>query len=144
MRVRNLVLFICTGNFYRSRFAEAVFNHHAEQRGLAWKAFSRGLAIHQAAGDLSPLTHAALAARDISLRHTGTGRVSLTEHDLERAQRRIALDEDEHYRMMQSQFPRWAGRVEYWQVMDVALRLPESALPEIESRVLSLVEELSR
>ena len=44
----NLLLFICTGNYYRSRFAEAVFNHHAKQRGLPWRAFSRGLAIHPA------------------------------------------------------------------------------------------------
>ena len=31
----NLLLFICTGNNYRSRFAEAVFNQHAKQRGQA-------------------------------------------------------------------------------------------------------------
>ena len=40
------VLFVCTGNYYRSRFAEAVFNHLAAARGLPWRAVSRGLAVH--------------------------------------------------------------------------------------------------
>jgi protein-tyrosine phosphatase len=141
--VTSLVLFVCTGNFYRSRFAEAVFNHHAEQKRLNWKAFSRGLAIHWVEGDLSPFTTDALAIRKIDLRHTGTARAQLTEHDLETAQRRIALDRDEHHSMMRSQFPQWANRVEYWNVADLGFQTAELALPEIESKVLSLIEELS-
>ncbi|MBA4192742.1 MAG: low molecular weight phosphatase family protein, partial [Planctomycetaceae bacterium] len=38
------VLFLCTGNYYRSRHAEAVFNHHAAAAALDWRATSRGLA----------------------------------------------------------------------------------------------------
>ena len=30
----NLVLFVCTGNFYRSRFAEILFNSVAEKMGF--------------------------------------------------------------------------------------------------------------
>lgn len=141
--VTSLVLFVCTGNFYRSRFAEAVFNHHAEIKQLNWKAFSRGLAIHWAEGYLSPFTTDALAVRKIDLRHTGSARTQLTEHDLEAAQRRIALDRDEHHSMMRSQFPQWADRIEYWNVADLGFRTAELALPEIESKVLSLIEELS-
>ena len=37
------VLFLCTGNYYRSRYAEIVFNWLAQKQGLAWKADSRGL-----------------------------------------------------------------------------------------------------
>ena len=40
-----LVLFLCSANFYRSRFAEHVFNWLAGQEGLQWKADSRGLAV---------------------------------------------------------------------------------------------------
>jgi protein-tyrosine phosphatase len=39
------ILFLCTGNYYRSRFAEELFNHHAERAGLYWVAQSRGLAL---------------------------------------------------------------------------------------------------
>jgi protein-tyrosine phosphatase len=37
------VLFLCTGNYYRSRYAEEVFHHNARQEGLARVAVSRGV-----------------------------------------------------------------------------------------------------
>ena len=37
------VLFLCTGNYYRSRFAEILFNSVAGRMGLPWKASSRGM-----------------------------------------------------------------------------------------------------
>ena len=37
------VLFICSGNYYRSRLAEILFNHAAAAAGLAWEAGSRCL-----------------------------------------------------------------------------------------------------
>ena len=39
----HVVLFLCTGNYYRSRFAEMLFNWLAPQRQLSWRADSRGL-----------------------------------------------------------------------------------------------------
>lgn len=41
------VLFLCTGNYYRSRFAEYLFNHLAEQQTLEWRAESLGFAPSQ-------------------------------------------------------------------------------------------------
>ncbi len=41
------VLFLCTGNYYRSRFAEALFNSVAGRMGLPWRASSRGLALER-------------------------------------------------------------------------------------------------
>ena len=41
---QKVVLFLCTCNYYRSRFAEIVFNHKARKAGLDWQATSRGLA----------------------------------------------------------------------------------------------------
>ena len=43
------VLFLCTGNYYRSRFAEELFNHQAERADLDWIAQSRGLALERGA-----------------------------------------------------------------------------------------------
>jgi low molecular weight protein-tyrosine phosphatase len=40
----NKILFLCTGNFYRSRLAEELFNHLARERNLDWRAESKGLA----------------------------------------------------------------------------------------------------
>jgi protein-tyrosine phosphatase len=136
------VLFICTGNFYRSRFAEAVFNYHAEREGKPWRAFSRGLAIHFAEGYLSPFTAEALAKRNIDLRHTAPHRTQITEHDLSEATLAIALDRTEHLPMMREQFPAWADRIQYWEVADLPFSAPETALPAIETKVNGLLTAL--
>lgn len=142
MNTHRRVLFICTGNYYRSRFAEAVFNHHAEQQTLDWRALSRGLKTHLAEGDLSPYTADALRFREIELRHTGPTRVSCCEDDLCGADLIIALDEQEHRPMVVDRFPHWEERFRFWGVADAPWTAPADALPAIERLVLELLEEL--
>jgi beta-galactosidase len=138
------ILFICTGNYYRSRFAEAVFNHWATARGLACRAVSRGLATELADGDLSPYTLEALRERGIDVCHTGPTRMRLTADDLAAADLCIALSESEHRPLMQASFPAWEARTVFWGVEDAhpeGMR-PADALPLIERQVLALLEEL--
>lgn len=137
------ILFICSGNYYRSRFAEAVFNHAASRRGLGWRAFSRGLAIHLVEGDLSPWTEFALRQRGIDRAMTGPTRVTLGEPDLLRAARAIALKEAEHRPLMRDLFPSWENRIEYWSVHDLDCATPDEALPHIERKVLALMDEFA-
>jgi protein-tyrosine phosphatase len=138
-------MFICSGNYYRSRFAEAVFNHHAGRRGLAWRAFSRGLATHLVAGigAISIYTRFALNARGIPLHQTGERPTALAREDLTKADKAIALKEAEHRTMMREQFPEHENAIEYWHVHDLDVATPEDALPEIERRVLRLLDELA-
>jgi protein-tyrosine phosphatase len=141
---RRWVLFICTGNYYRSRFAEAVFNHHALRRRLPWRAFSRGLAIHLVDGDLSPFARAGLKRRRICLAHTASPRASLRLADLRRARVRVALDAREHGPMLAAKFPAWLDRIEFWEVADVELTAPDRALKAIEAKVRKLLDALAR
>jgi len=128
------LLFICTGNYYRSRFAEAVFNHHAAETNLKWQAFSRGLAIHLAPDDgLSIHTRNALTARGIPTHCTAAGKAPVTESDLRRAVRRIAPKEAEHRPYLHAHFPEWEDKVEYWQVHDLDQAQADEALSEIEA-----------
>jgi protein-tyrosine phosphatase len=137
------VLFICTGNFYRSRWAEALFNFEAERQNLAWRAFSRGLATwYITEGTLSPDTARALVEREIPERYAAGGPTQLGEADLLNAQRIIALKKDEHHRFMIEQFPRWANAIEYWDVHDIDVARPDEAIPQIERYVHSLLEEI--
>lgn len=139
------ILFICTGNYYRSRFSEAVFNHLATQAGLDWRAFSRGLAIEMAPpGAISPHTLERLQRLEIPLSSTGPHPQALLEADLKRATRAIAIKEVEHRPMLAARFPGWESRVEYWHVHDLDFALPDDALDELEGRVRSLVAELAR
>ncbi len=136
------ILFICTGNYHRSRFAEALFNHLApEASGCA--AFSRGLAIHVVEGDLSIHTELTLRERGIDRAMTSATRTALTEEDLARAHQVIALKHDEHRPMMERQFPAWANRITYWTVHDIDYAAPSDALPEIEAKIRGLLEELA-
>ena len=61
------VLFICTGNYYRSRFAEILFNALAREAHLHWIAESRGIAPERVAGSRLISTDAVkgLASRGI-------------------------------------------------------------------------------
>jgi protein-tyrosine-phosphatase len=49
------LLFLCTGNYYRSRLAEELFNHLAPHAGLRWIAQSRALAIERGIGNVGSL-----------------------------------------------------------------------------------------
>src|ERR687886_2168221 len=53
------ILFICTANVCRSPMAEAIFNALAEERGLAWRAESAGVAA-LVDEDITPNARAAL------------------------------------------------------------------------------------
>ncbi len=138
------VLFICTGNYYRSRFAEAIFNHHAIEAELPWRAFSRGVAVHLAPSDLSPYTRAALEARGIDSRLTAPTRLRLEEEDLQRAVRRIALKQAEHEAYVKKHFSAWQSEIEYWHIHDIDVAPPDEALPQLEQAVLRLIREIQR
>src|SRR5580704_10053905 len=57
---KKTVLFLCTGNYYRSRFAEHFFNHVVVGEGLAWQADSRGLALERGVGNPGPMSRTAM------------------------------------------------------------------------------------
>ena len=93
------VLFLCTGNYYRSRFAELWFNHWAAVRKLDWVADSRGLAIElgvQNVGPISRYTIAGLQERTIELATELRFPQQVQEADLQAADLIIALDRTEH------------------------------------------------
>lgn len=139
------VLFLCSGNYYRSRFAELLFNHWAERTGLAYRADSAGLCIDchtRNPGPISIHTREALALRGIALPEPVRAPRDVRAQDIARAALTIALKEAEHRPLLRERFPEWCDRVEFWQVDDVADAAPSVALPMIERHVLGLVERL--
>ncbi|MEI2771815.1 MAG: low molecular weight phosphatase family protein [Candidatus Competibacter sp.] len=136
------ILFLCTGNYYRSRFCEEYFNHGAGLRGLVWRADSRGLApdvtVFRNPGPLSPKTLEALRDRGVAL--DGNLRYPLAAHstDLARADRTIALSRREHEPMVESFFPAYGRTIEYWEVGDVEIESPASAI----EKMIELTDQL--
>ena len=139
------VLFLCTGNYYRSRFAELLFNDLARRHGLNWSAISRALALEKGSynvGPISSLTRAACAARGLEIVEPAAFPIGATHEDLAQAKRVIALKEAEHRPYVLSKFPELAHKVEYWHVHDRDLAPPEEACAQIERQVIELVAEL--
>ena len=137
-----IVLFLCTGNYYRSRFAESLFNHLARQRGLGWEATSRGLALERGLHNIGPIsqhTLAGLAARGITLVPEVRGPRALNEGDLASAHHIIAVNRDEHLPLLELKFPRYVEQVEFWQVDDCDVALPDEAMAQIERSVIRLI-----
>jgi protein-tyrosine phosphatase len=141
------VLFLCSGNYYRSRFAELVFNHLAERSNLEWQATSRALVLELGACNVGPIsvhTRQAVAARGIPLSEPVRDPLQCAEIDLSSADRVIALKEAEHRPMLTRKFPGWPDRVEYWHIHDLDAATPVEALTEIEEKVTALVESLTK
>lgn len=138
------VVFICTANYYRSRFAEYLFNALADKAGLLWRATSRGLRTSMVTkndGPISEFTAYRLTAMDVPFDGQRFP-IQLSEIDLEDADLVIAVKEAEHRAMMEKQFPEWAGRIEYWHVDDIDCATPDEALPILQSCIEALVDRL--
>ena len=138
------ILFLCSGNYYRSRFAEILFNWHAQQRGLQWRAESRGLALEpRNSGAISAYALSNLSARGICCDDYIRAPLLVTEADLTAADSIIAVKEAEHRPIVEARFSAWRGLVEYWRIDDIDCATPEEALPLLEREVLRLLERLS-
>jgi protein-tyrosine phosphatase len=141
------VLFLCTGNYYRSRFAEEFFNHRAERDSLEWRAESRALAIERGKNNVGPVSHLVLSALEArGCVPQGIGRMPqpCTTADLQKAGLVIALKDSEHRPLMLQRFPDWEARTEFWFVDDIDLAPPDVALAAIEWEVERLIERLQR
>lgn len=138
------LLFLCTGNYYRSRFAEIYFNWHAVQRGLLWKAESRGLALDDFnPGTMSRNTLARLKEHGIPTDAYQRSPLDATHKDFLSSDHVIAVKEAEHRPLIQTRFPAMMQKVEFWHVHDLDCAGPDVAFPHLEREVAALIERLA-
>ena len=137
------VLFLCTGNYYRSRFAEELFNHLAVARGLNWRADSAGLdPTPSNPGPISRYTLEAFARLKLARPASERFPRRVTNEDFAAADLVIAVKEVEHRPMMVKSFPERLAEVEFWQVHDIDCAAPCDTIADLEERVAELVERL--
>ena len=137
------VLFLCSGNYYRSRFAEEFFRYRAKRFLPDWTADSRGLSLNpNNPGLISPLVLDRL--ENLRFSPTGSGRLpSYAEaSDFRDADVIIAMSKKEHMPLMEKKFAAYSQQVQYWDVEDTADMPSDVALAKIEMLVDELVQRL--
>ena len=137
----NEVLFICTGNYYRSRYAEMLFNHIASEYGLEWASLSRGFQESTRKAPISQHAYNELISKGIvcnQLRYP----IKLSPADLAMAHKIILMDEQEHRPMLMEEYSEWSDYVEYWNIRDVEFESPKTALSRLEKNVNLLIGSL--
>ncbi|MEO6055067.1 MAG: hypothetical protein ABIP97_13750 [Chthoniobacterales bacterium] len=166
VKVIKTVLFICTGNYYRSRLAEILFNHYAIQSGIQWRAESRGLSVQK---DLKSISHHALkylnTLRIIPAISELRDPLALSVDDLDSYDLIVLLNGGEHLVIMETRFS-WMvkalqkeGKIRLWHVHDLEVKVhpflkwigaardrvgqpEESAVEHIDFGARALVQEL--
>ena len=161
-----LVIFICTGNYYRSRLSEELFNYYVQQTDLPWEAASRGMVESGGLRGISPFAFEYLDQRGLSP-HVDPTRdpEQLRVSDLEEASLIIALNREEHEPMLRERFGQipkileQKNRLRFWNVCDVPgeqnslsrffggrntrpTQSPESGTEHVDFAVRALIQEL--
>ena len=141
----NKILFLCTGNYYRSRFAEILFNSRAIQAKLNWRADSRGLALEKGVNNIGPVSKYALKVleeRGIELTDAPRYPIQVQGIDFEEADLIVALKEAEHRPYLSKQHPIWVDKVEYWHIHDGFPTEEYDPLKETEREINALIQRL--
>jgi protein-tyrosine phosphatase len=139
------VLFVCTGNYYRSRFAEALFNQKARQAHSGWVAVSRGLRLDSSQQGISPLARQQLEKRGVSREFWEGAPKPLTRKDLERSDYVVLMDETEHRPMLEKQFPSCNGRkIHYWHIGETGAMSASQACQLMAGDIGELLKTLAR
>ena len=120
------VLFVCTGNWYRSRLAEVLFNHYAAQHSSTWEADSRGLSENSRMKGMSPSALRYLAQIGFEGAESYACEPQpIRVEDMESFDLIIGMNRKEHEPMMKTRYGQMAkiyeqkGKLRYWNVFDV-------------------------
>lgn len=140
------VLFICTANYFRSRFAELLFNDLARKQRLQWEADSRGIVLGRGIpiiGAISWFTIIKLQSNGVILPKEQRNPIQVNNDDFQNADIIIAMNKAEHRPLILERFPEWVDKVEYWNIRDSHEGLPNIALRKLENNIIQLIERLT-
>ena len=139
------VLFVCTWNIHRSRFAEEVFNYLAKKSNSKYQAFSAGFKVggykfrtiySPALDNLKKINIVPLRSNDFS-KHIDD--VDLSEYD-----RIICMDEVEHKPMVLANSSLQNNLFEYWNIIDEPKMKSELSLQKCYQKVENLLRDLDQ
>lgn len=134
-------LFVCTGNYYRSRFAEIYFNFKIKNYNC--KAFSRGFDISNPnnTGLISKHVLDKLMELEIPLPDKIEFPLILKLEDLLQSEKIIALNENEHRPIVKKMFPEWEHKFTFWNVLDLYEEEASSSLTKLKFELDKLITD---
>lgn len=141
------ILFLCTGNYYRSRFSEEYFNHFSKRFGLNWIADSKGLQrSFEGNGNVGPIAENTLnKLASLGISPVGHQRMPahVYESDFTEFDRVIAVSKDEHEPMIVDLWGEsMLDKVAFFDVEDLHIEGPETALPRLIVHLDRLIHKL--
>ena len=137
------ILFVCTANIFRSRFAEEVFNFLAAEERIPAKAFSAGLKVGEY--HVRKIHRPALEQLDklnIKPKRPNELSVHIDEVQLTKYNQLICMDKAEHKPMVLSNLKLKEFNFEYWDIIDEPKVLSDVSLPICYSKVKELLDGL--
>lgn len=138
------VLFVCTANIFRSRFAEEVFNSLAQSSNISAQAFSAGLKVGEY--HIRKIYRPAmdqLKYLNINPKRPDELSVHINDINLQGYDRFICMDENEHRPMVESSSLLQNIDFEYWNIIDEPKVESAVSLPICYSNVKELILELN-
>ena len=140
------ILFLCTGNYYRSRFAEEYFNYLAKLSNLEINAFSRAisqdLTNNGNVGNIAKEVVEILTGINVPCHTKGRRPISVNTTELDQSDYVYALDKTEHKPMIASGFADFANKVNYLTIGDVHIEPVYVAAVKLVKQIDKLVKEL--
>ena len=137
------ILFVCTANIFRSRFAEEVFNFLAAEERIPAKAFSAGLKVGEY--HVKKIYRPALEQLtkfNIKPKRPNELSVHINEVQLSKYDQLICMDEADHKPMVLSNSKLNDINFEYWDIIDEPKVQSDISLPICFSKVKELVDGL--
>jgi protein-tyrosine phosphatase len=143
------LLFLCTGNYYRSRLAEEIFNFHTTRDNIAACAVSRGLGNQwpnpNNPGPISKKAKQFLLALGIKTSSPDRMPLPCLEEDLNQASQVICLSKREHKAMFKAKFPHYPiENITFWEIGDVGVQGVQEAMTQIYEQTRSLMTSLKK
>ena len=143
----NRILFLCSGNYYRSRFCELYFNALAERSRLAWRADSSALLRDLSdTGNVGPIAVEVIdKLKELGIEAPKRQRMPkiATANQIFTANRVYAASRVEHSPMIEEHFLEQADLIEFFEVEDVPVMQPDEAFELLRKDVDRVFEELS-
>jgi protein-tyrosine phosphatase len=137
---KHTTLFICTGNYYRSRFAEIYFNHLAHKFDVNKTAFSRGFEADQSRNEGAISIHTKNYLDELGIQYDQERYpIQLKAEDLQKGHRIILMDSREHIPMLEKYFPDWNGSFIEWELGDLHIQPSDIILPLIKKEIDLLI-----